>query len=570
LNDLRDYFCDVKTKRQLGLDVPAGFRQSSNHQKDFVIHTPPRRSKSSMDLDSFSLLGNTTDLATASTPLHSNCGSTLESLPPSQHVDLSCQESVPIIRSVDKVSSSLPQKITMCEDQLRACVGFRRVDSMKKHLKQLYQPTFSLDSTPADAVLDQGCFATIRKKDRNTVPVPRPHQFGEVVHLDIVFGPEISIGNIHYGLLCVDRYSRMSYVYPLQNLTGDIQKQLECFFSHIGLVPKRIVSDFDLKLVGGKAREYLNSLLVHVNAAPSCRQDKNGLAERHWQIMVNMARNWLSSADLPPSFWIYAVRRAAEVCNYFPTTLDDGLVTTPFELVHATKPDLRNLFKPFALAAVRRERVGNEKLGKFDSQSLPMITLGRCPTSNGLLFYNPVNCTFVSSIDYTFQPNVTSGSRFGFKYIPGMFVYRLDETNVIHCPTFPLDSDVLVHTHSPPHRGTIVGVPTYQKPDIYVVRFPDGTLAEYSLASEVLEATTKASPITNSINLPSWIQENAPATLFLSDMSKPRHGRLHTASDGAWVFCAGNTSDVLKGIILSDLTANCHHLMESGQLFKGH
>lgn len=85
--------------------------------------------------------------------------------------------------------------------------------------------------------------------------------------------------------------------------------------------------------MGGKAREYLNSLLVHVNAAPSCRQDKNGLAERHWQIMVNMARNWLSSADLPPSFWFYAVRRAAEVCNYFPTTLDDGLVTTPLELV---------------------------------------------------------------------------------------------------------------------------------------------------------------------------------------------------------------------------------------------
>jgi len=50
-----------------------------------------------------------------------------------------------------------------------------------------------------------------------------------------------------------------------------------------------------------------------------------------------------------------------------------------------------------------------------------MIAIGRCPTSNGLLFYNPANSTFVSSIDYTFQPHVTSGSRFGYKYQPGTF-----------------------------------------------------------------------------------------------------------------------------------------------------
>jgi len=40
-------------------------------------------------------------------------------------------------------------------------------------------------------------------------------------------------------------------------------------------------------------------MLIHVNAAPSYRQDKNGLVERHWQMMVSMARNWLASAELP-------------------------------------------------------------------------------------------------------------------------------------------------------------------------------------------------------------------------------------------------------------------------------
>jgi hypothetical protein len=73
----------------------------------------------------------------------------------------------------------------------------------------------------------------------------------------------------------------MSYLYPLQNLTSDIPKQLEAFFAHIGQPPTRLISDFDTKLIGGKAREYLNSLLIHVNATPAHRQDTNGLAERH-------------------------------------------------------------------------------------------------------------------------------------------------------------------------------------------------------------------------------------------------------------------------------------------------
>jgi hypothetical protein len=88
------------------------------------------------------------------------------------------------------------------------------------------------------------------------------------MHLDIVFGPEVAIRDVHYALLFSDRYSRMNYVYPLHNLTSDIPKQLQAFFAHLGFTPTCLISDFDLKLIGGKAREYLNSLLIHVNAAP--------------------------------------------------------------------------------------------------------------------------------------------------------------------------------------------------------------------------------------------------------------------------------------------------------------
>jgi hypothetical protein len=126
------------------------------------------------------------------------------------------------------------------------------------------------------------------------------------------------------------------------------------------------------------------------------------------------------------------------------------------------------------------KEVNSENLGKFDAQSLSMIAIGECPNSNGLLFYNPVNNTFVSSIHYQFQHHMTSGACFNLRYQSGTFIYRLDESTTVYAPKFSLDSKVLVHMHSPPHVATVIGLPTYDRPDIYTVSYPDGLITEYS------------------------------------------------------------------------------------------
>jgi hypothetical protein len=265
------------------------------------------------------------------------------------------------------------------------------------------------------------------------------------------------------------------------------------------------------------------------------------------------------------------VTRAAEVCNYFPFLLEDGTYTTPFELAYQTKPDLRVLFKLFGLAAVRREHVGDEKLNKFESQSIPMIAIGQCPNSNGLLFFNPSTGSILSSIDYVFQPNATSGARFGYRYQPGTFIYRLDESTTIFEPKFLLDSKVLVHTYSPPHLATVVGLPTYSRPDIYTVSFQDGSLAEYSVNNNLLEASSIPSTSSPSTPLlPYWVKGGSNATLFLHTMTKPRHGKLFQNLDKDWVFCPGVSTDVSKGILLPDLAASFQSLLDTGQLFRGH
>lgn len=106
-----------------------------------------------------------------------------------------------------------------------------------------------LDNLPADAVLDVGDVSTIHKMPHNTTPAPRPSAFADVIHMDITFFPDVSIGNIHYGLMFTDRFSHVTYIYPLQNLTWDIKKQLEAFCAHLGTIPKRLISDFDTKLI---------------------------------------------------------------------------------------------------------------------------------------------------------------------------------------------------------------------------------------------------------------------------------------------------------------------------------
>jgi hypothetical protein len=272
------------------MEVPAGFRQTSNHARQIRSYNSL---KHNTDLSSQEILPPATQDVDDS--LISSLGNldlqqeliSQHSISPDAHSSVA--GNVPIIPSVDKPSSSLPHVITMTEDYLCSSLGFRHIDTIKQHLPDLYCKSDRLDTSPPDAVLDQGDFATIRKSARNTTPVPRSSCFGNAMHMDIVFGPEVALGDIHYALLISDQYSWMNYIYPLHNLTSDIPKQLQAFFAHLGFHLKCLISDFDLKLIGGKAREYLNSLLIHVNAATSSHQDRNGLVERHWQTMLAMA-----------------------------------------------------------------------------------------------------------------------------------------------------------------------------------------------------------------------------------------------------------------------------------------
>jgi hypothetical protein len=116
----------------------------------------------------------------------------------------------------------------------------------------------------------------------------------------------------------------------------------------------------------------------------------------------------------------------------------------------------------------------------------------------------------------------------------------------------------------------IVDIPTYARPHVYTVLFADGSLSEYSDQDNILEAKPTC-PVSSTCSLLlHWIQNGVNTTLFLSNMLKPRHGKLYQNANLEWVFCPGNSTDISTGVPLPDLSANIQQLLESGQIFKGH
>jgi hypothetical protein len=170
LENLRNFYNIVKTRRQLNLEVPAGFRVDNQHtqQVRHYLHTIrddalPSLTDPSEPFESISALVDQLPMDTIPSVDNTN--------------ESSSSIDIPIVRSVDKPSSSLPKHIAMSEDYICASLGFRRLDTLKSQLKHLYQDTVSIDSLPTDAVLDHGDLASIHCKNINKFYISRTPVF---------------------------------------------------------------------------------------------------------------------------------------------------------------------------------------------------------------------------------------------------------------------------------------------------------------------------------------------------------------------------------------------------------
>ena len=256
----------------------------------------------------------------------------------------------------------------------------------------------------------------------------------KIWHIDIGFGPCNAIGGIKYTLLAVNKKTRTNLVFGLKNLTTSLLKAMKEFLLVCGPKPEIIRTDFDAKLIRGPVKQLLTDSHIKIEASPPYRQHQNGLVERHWQTIVAMTRNWLTSAQLPTKYWFFCIKRACEVLNMLPIDIDNR-TTTPFQEMYRTKVDYRNLFPMLSVAYIKQTRQDGIQKSKWKSQTLKCILVGSCKDSDSLLFYHPPSKQTLScSNGYTIDSFTPAGTHFNEKFDATFIFNTQSDIDTIHKP----------------------------------------------------------------------------------------------------------------------------------------
>ena len=224
----------------------------------------------------------------------------------------------------------------------------------------------------------------------------------ELVYSD-VRGPmeTTSLGGHRYVVSFIDSYSRFARAYFMKH-KSEVLEKFRQFCIDEG-VPKTF-SSLTLRSDGGG--EYDNKAFDEFCFAQGIKREmtapysphQNGVAERRWQTVGNMARCLLKQANLPNSFWV----RAVDVAFYLTNRCLSGSLPpnkTPFELFYGRKPDLSNL-KVFGCSAFRFLEVGVKKL---DSKAVKEIFVGYGRTHDSYYLYNPVSGKISHSRNVSFN-----------------------------------------------------------------------------------------------------------------------------------------------------------------------
>ena len=413
--------------------------------------------------------------------------------------------------------SSRAKETSYTFDQLRRSFGFRNISKILPIIKATCKNNFHISTLDEEPIQDLGVTATVDKSKRNTTPIPLPEQFGDVIHMDIVFGSKSAINGIKYGLFLVDRATRYKTILPLKNLTTDILFQLQKFCQELGFVPKHFISDCDHKLFSLTIQQWLISNNSNVTVAPEGKQRQNGLCERNWRSLLRMARGWIASSLLPSSFWWYAIKRATEVSNYLSIRVDN-VYSTPHELVFGEQPDLRNLLPLFSVAHIRSySDADNHKLENTASHSTSAILLGCSEHSPSTLFYHPSTGKTIISDDYYLDESLPAGSAFNLPYQGGFHFHAYAQLNeTLRSPTFIPQQSVFVHYEDTIQHGKIITLPD-PGDDIYTVQFfSDSSMHQYK-ESDIFHknpSLTIQQSGNSYIYFPSWIKSECTATFY--------------------------------------------------------
>ena len=497
------------------------------------------------------------------------------------------RQNTPTNTPVDRVNSALPKVVSLTRDRIRQATGYVKSDALIKNIKNLGTNSVQVNRIFNETRLDEGSTASMRATNRNTTPVQLPRQYSDAWHMDIGFGPCTAIGGVTHCLYLVDRKTRTQFAYPLKNVTTSLHTQIKRFISEVGVKPKTIYTDFDPKLMNGTVAAYLEDNQIIVQAAPPEQQHKNGLVERNWQTLVSMTRNWLRSQLLPSKFWWFGIKRAVELQNVLPIKLN-GIITTPYEATYGRKVDYRCLFPMFSLAYIRTttQRIAEATGRKWKGKTLKCIVVGKCPKSDGLLFYHPPSKqTLTCGQGYKFDMSHPSGPEFDLVYDNKFIFNTKSSTDYIHRPptheqnktVYVLDPTVNAKDNNTYVEATVLNVPINDSEEHYRLQIKNtGDIVDIQMTEIKEQNPNEEIDHRQDTQRPfptiPWIKNDAKATLYLPNMmSEPKQGYLKfDEPTEQWHFHPGRKkTSTTPTIHLRDFDTLAQSMVQNKKIFQG-
>ncbi|WZZ65001.1 hypothetical protein YC2023_076371 [Brassica napus] len=234
----------------------------------------------------------------------------------------------------------------------------------------------------------------------------------ELIHTDVC-GP-MSIharGNYQYFITFTDDFSRYGYVYLMKHKSESFEKFKEFQNEVQNQLDKKIKalrSDRGGEYLSQAFNDHLRECGIVSQLTPPGTPQWNGVSERRNQTLLDMVRSMMSHADLPPSFWGYALETSAFTLNRCPSK---SVEKTPYEMWTGKVPNLS--FLKIWGSDVYVKRMFTDKLGPKSDKCL---FVGYPKETKGYYFYNSTeNNVFVARsgvfLEREFLSKKNSGSK---------------------------------------------------------------------------------------------------------------------------------------------------------------
>ena len=231
-----------------------------------------------------------------------------------------------------------------------------------------------------------------KAESRSTAP-------GQYIHTDLNGPMEVkSIGGARYAMVFVDDFTRVAWLYLLADKTETVTAVKR--FA-VDAVTMGVPFGKGSTLHGDNGTEYRNGKLdqwcldngVRQTSCPPHTQALNGVAERFWRTIVDMARTMLLATQQPKKLWGAAMLHATTIRNLLPTSALEGRV--PLAVLTGSQPTFTHLHVFGAKAFVHVEHKSRKK---WDPKAREGVYIGYSARNKCHLIFLPQSGTVVESI----------------------------------------------------------------------------------------------------------------------------------------------------------------------------